>query len=115
MPIAGFSPRQAGGLPDPGGADGGGRDRVLSLRQRRLADEGGPREVSEQTVRKQKSPRRSELLQNVQTVQKPGKAGKGSHNELAPQLQRCQFCFSLNTLVVVEEDVVVNKRASLLK
>ena len=38
-----------------------------------------------------------------------------SSNELAPQFQRCQFCFGLNALVVVEEDVVVNERASFFK
>ena len=34
---------------------------------------------------------------------------------LAPQLKRCQFCFGLNTLVVIEEDVLVNESPRILK
>ena len=45
----------------------------------------------------------------------PDEGINNSSNELAPQLSRCQFCFSLNALVVVEENIVVNKRASFFK
>ena len=37
-----------------------------------------------------------------------------SSNELAPQLQRCQFCFSLNTVVIVVIDIFPYEQASLL-
>lgn len=38
-----------------------------------------------------------------------------SSNELAPKFQRCQFCFGLDTLVVIEIDVIINELPGLLK
>ena len=69
------------------------------------------------TPEKAKIPLRNEPPQIVRTAQKkaPNVGLYNSSNELAPQLQRCQFCFGLNALMVIEEDVVANERASVLK
>ena len=58
-----------------------------------------------------------ELPQIVRTAQKktPDVGLFNSSDELAPQFQRCQFCFCLDALVIVEEDVVIDERASILK
>ena len=39
---------------------------------------------------------------------------KSLSNELAPIFHRCQFCFELDTLVVVEMDVFTYEEARLL-
>ena len=38
-----------------------------------------------------------------------------SSDELAPQFQRCQFCFGLDTLVVIEIDVIINELPGLFE
>ena len=39
----------------------------------------------------------------------------GSSRELAPQLERSQFCIQLNTLMIVKMDVVVDQTPSFSK
>lgn len=55
--------------------------------------------------------------QIVRTAQKtPPKQGyEILSNILAPKFHRCQFCFSLDTLVVVEIDIIVNQFSSILE
>lgn len=60
---------------------------------------------------------RNEPPQIVRTAQKtPPKQGyEILSNILAPKFHRCQFCFSLDTLVVVEIDIIVNQFSSILE
>lgn len=59
----------------------------------------------------------TEPPQIVRTAQKtPPKQGyEILSNILAPKFHRCQFCFSLDTLVVVEIDIIVNQFSSILE
>ena len=59
----------------------------------------------------------NEPPQIVRTAQKtPPKQGyEILSNILAPKFHRCQFCFSLDTLVVVEIDIIVNQFSSILE
>ena len=53
----------------------------------------------------------AELPQNVRTAQKTTlcRDMKFLSNILAPKFHRCQFCFSLDTLVVIEIDIIINQ------
>ena len=53
----------------------------------------------------------AELRQIVRTAQKPTlcRDMKFLSNILAPKFHRCQFCFSLDTLVVIEIDIIINQ------
>ena len=59
----------------------------------------------------------NEPPQIVRTAQKtPPKQGyEILSNILAPKFHRCLFCFSLDTLVVVEIDIIVNQFSSILE
>ena len=52
-----------------------------------------------------------ELPQIVRTAQKTTlcRDMKFLSNILAPKFHRCQFCFSLDTLVVIEIDIIINQ------
>ena len=55
-----------------------------------------------------------ELLQIVRTAQKQPKGRMMLSNKLISHFKRSQFCFNLNSLVIVEVDVFVYEEASFL-